>query len=107
MKTLRKIIDKRNNLFNFAEFYYEHNGRKFKVHYEATGDMPCASRGNDWYQSLSVMTNDGTWEQVTDAEILGAVSHYDLYRHRTDIAFVEKELNKAEKIFKQYITEIY
>ena len=107
MKTLKKIVKIDVGHFNFAEFYFEHNGKKFKVHYEATSSMPCAATGHDWYQSLCIMTNDGTWAQITDAEVLGAVTHYQLYRNRDNISFVNDKLDEAEKIFKKYIEEIY
>ena len=107
MKQLKKIINTDGGRFHFAEFYYEHNGKKFKVHYEATTNVPCASKGGDWYQSLCVMKPDGTWQQVTDAEMLGAVSHYELDRHDRDLDYVGAKLNEAERIFKKHIVDIY
>lgn len=94
-------------MFDFAEFYYEHNGKKFRVHYEATRDAPCARTGMDWYQSLSIMTPDGTWKQVADAEIVGAVSHYTLRDNYQNAALIEKMLADAEIKFKSYIEKIW
>ena len=106
MKTIEKIVrfDSKGYL-DFAELYYEHNGRKFKVHYEATTSSPCASIGHDWYQSLSIMKEDGTWEQVTDAKVVGAPTHYEMaYRREADI---RPMLAEAEKKFQSYIKKIY
>ena len=105
MKTIDKIINFKEDYFNFAEFYYEHNGRKFKVHYENTSSMPCATKGSDWYQSLSVMKEDGTWGQVSDAEIVGAPTHYRL--HNTKSAQARPLLDEADKKFQSYIKKIY
>ena len=105
MRTIDKTINFKGEYFDFAEFYYEHNGRKFKVHYEGTSSMPCASIGHDWYQSLSVMKEDGTWEQVTDAKVVGAPTHYELHYKRA--AEARALLAEADKKFQSYIKKIY
>ncbi len=106
MKTIERIVktNDRNNLV-FAEFYYEHNGKKFRVHYVATTDRPLASIGGDWEQSLSIMLPDGTWEQVADAAIVGAVTHYDLCYKQMEK--VRPLLDDAEKKFQAYIKKIW
>lgn len=106
MKILNEIV--KTNVkadLDFAEFYLEHNGRKFRVHYEATRDVPCARIGGDWYQSLSIMTADGTWEQITDARVVGAYTHYELCN--TPIQMAKYMLDKAIKKFQDYIIKIY
>lgn len=72
MKTLFNNLTPR-----FATRIVEHNGNKFRIHLEDTSNSPCASVGQDWYHSLSIMTADGTFKQITDAKEVGSsVSHY-------------------------------
>lgn len=109
MKTIEKIVktyvEYGREFLEFAEFYYEHNGKKFRVHYEGTTSIACASIGQDWYESLSVMTKDGTWQQVADAKIVGAVGHAKLWH--TEMEKVIPLLDDAEKKFKAYIKKIW
>ena len=111
MKVIDKIINNyegaRGPVFRFAEFYYEHNGHKFKVHYEAEDSVPCASVGMDWYQSLSIMTSDGTWKQVSDAKVVGACTHYELDNNKTREAKIKEMLDDADKKFQDYIVKLW
>lgn len=102
MKELKRYVS--NMSF---DVYLEHNGHRFQIHYEATDSSPCATRGNDWYNALKIMTADGTFDQITDAEVVGAPTHYammSLWRRGLPFdALIESAIEK----FKEFIEAIY
>lgn len=78
----------------------EYNGKKFRMYLEGTNSMPCASVGHDWYHSLSILTDNGKFSQITDAEEVGSsVSHYR--------CTVEKDFPKLCEDFENYIKAVY
>ncbi|MBO7509943.1 MAG: hypothetical protein J6T35_02060 [Bacteroidales bacterium] len=89
------------------DVYLEHNGHKFQIHYEAEDSVPCATRGNDWYNALKIMTEDGAFEQITDAQVVGAPTHYEMKRYaRRGMSFAP-EMEEAIAKFKEFIEAIY
>ena len=78
----------------------EYNGKKFRMHLEYTHSMPMAIKGHDWYHSLSILTDNGTFSQITDAEEVGSsVSHYR--------CIVERDFPKLCEDFENYIKAVY
>lgn len=102
MKELKRYVSARS-----FDVYLEYNGHKFQIHYEAEDSTPCATRGSDWYNSLKIMTSDGTFSQITDAQTIGAPTHYDMKtlcrRGQPFDALMEKAIVK----FKEFIETIY
>lgn len=100
MTTLYEITNNRPSSFYSAR-YVEHNGRKFRFICETRNGDPCGFKTN---KCLQVMTQDGTFQNVVDCNMVGVDYQNDYFHTETEEKNYKTRLFIA---FEHFIREVY